>query len=114
LPATLVELASVLKLEIAYDGGIKIKNGMWTPPMSPLESFDFLRKFANDNHIKVPAYLGTKRHGAKRCEYCGETGGQRQNHPRGAVRKQRYASGPDTQVIFVGWYHNSCFRSLLP
>lgn len=114
LPATIVELASALKLEIAYEGGIKIKNGAWTPPMARLEAFNFLRKFASDNHIKVPEYLGTKRRGARRCEYCGETGGQRENNPRGAVRKQRYFSGPDAQVMFVGWYHNSCFRSLLP
>jgi hypothetical protein len=51
------DLASRLKLEVAYEGGVKIKNGTWTPPMTYPESFAMLMRLAREQHIKLPAYL---------------------------------------------------------
>jgi hypothetical protein len=54
VPPMLRELGSVLKLEITYDGGIKVKNGTWTAPMSYPECFAMLMKMARERGVKLP------------------------------------------------------------
>lgn len=51
------DLAAILNLEIAYEGGIKIKNGTWSAPMSYPESFAMLVKMVRDKGLELPTYL---------------------------------------------------------
>lgn len=52
IPEVHRELAACLKLDIAYDGGIKIKDGTWTPPMSYQEAYEMLMRIAEGEDVE--------------------------------------------------------------
>lgn len=59
VPVMHQDLARRLNVQIAYDGGIKVKDGEgpWSPPMTYPESFGYLTHLARSRNVALPEYL---------------------------------------------------------